>query len=144
MPAGQRWSVWIPALILECIMFALTAVRAWQYSKDGMQIPIVKALYRDGFQYFIGIMLCTLLPLLVWCVAPPTLVALPKYGTMAIINVLGFRIVLNLRAYCANPSNLTTFQEYEMQDHHTCVGYTDLTRVIRTRSDNSSVTWAGP
>ncbi|KAG8714460.1 hypothetical protein FRC09_017588 [Ceratobasidium sp. 395] len=50
------WSVWIPALILECIMFALTAVRAWQYSKDGMQIPIVKALYRDGFQYFIGIM----------------------------------------------------------------------------------------
>ncbi|KAG9114448.1 hypothetical protein FRC07_007647, partial [Ceratobasidium sp. 392] len=50
------WSVWIPALILECIIFALTAIRAWQYSNDGMQIPIVHALYRDGFQYFIGIM----------------------------------------------------------------------------------------
>ncbi|KAG9085954.1 hypothetical protein FRC06_003346 [Ceratobasidium sp. 370] len=65
-----------------CIIFALTAVRAWQYAADGMQLPIVHALYKDGFQYFIGIMLCTLFPSLVWSIAPPTLVALPKYGTM--------------------------------------------------------------
>ncbi|KAG9080620.1 hypothetical protein FS749_007955 [Ceratobasidium sp. UAMH 11750] len=62
---------------------------------------------------------------------------------LAIINVLGFRIVLNLRAYCANPSNLTTFQEFELQDQRTCVGFAGLGQPVPTSSSDSSVTWAG-
>ncbi|KAG9093037.1 hypothetical protein FRC06_011706 [Ceratobasidium sp. 370] len=41
--------------------------------------------------------LCSIFPLIVWLAGPSTLVAMPKYFTMAVVNVMGFRLVLNLR-----------------------------------------------
>lgn len=111
---GYFWLIWVPALVLECIIFTLTAIRAWQDSTTDLQPPIMRTLYRDGFQYFIVIMLCTSFPLVVWSAAPPTLAALPKYVTMGIVNVMAFRLVLNLRAHGKMPNGPTTFDEYEL------------------------------
>ncbi|QRV96112.1 hypothetical protein RhiJN_24130 [Ceratobasidium sp. AG-Ba] len=75
------WTIWIPAILLECMIFTLTAIRAWQLSHSPiarMQLPLVKTLYRDGFQYFIVIVLCSFFPLFVWVKAPMSLAAMPN------------------------------------------------------------------
>ncbi|KAG8717797.1 hypothetical protein FRC08_006630 [Ceratobasidium sp. 394] len=118
----SRWAVWIPAVILECFIFTITAIRAWQYSTSAVayiQLPLVRTLYRDGFQYFIVIMLCSFFPLFVWAKAPMSLAALPKYVTMGIVNVMASRIILNTRAYSRNPNNLAYFDEYELPSRET-------------------------
>ncbi|CEL54322.1 hypothetical protein RSOLAG1IB_06972 [Rhizoctonia solani AG-1 IB] len=108
------WITWVPALLLETFIFGLTAYKAWTYSREQMIVPVARTLYRDGFQYYIVILLCSLFPLLVWTEAPSTLDAMPKYAGMAIVNVMGFRLVLNLRHYSSEPADASTFESYEM------------------------------
>ncbi|CAE6469176.1 unnamed protein product [Rhizoctonia solani] len=111
---GYFWLTWVPALALETLVFGLTAYKAWLYSQEQMNVPVARTLYRDGFQYYIVVMLCTLFPLLVWTEAPSTLHAMPKYAGMAIINVMGFRLVLNLRQHSLANARVSTFESYEM------------------------------
>ncbi|QRV90139.1 dephospho-CoA kinase [Ceratobasidium sp. AG-Ba] len=89
------WAVWIPPIIFEAIIFTLTVIKAIEHRNKNLKTPVAYTLYR--FLYFIVISLCSIFPLIVWLVGPPTLVAMPKYFTMAIVNVMGFRLVLNLR-----------------------------------------------
>ncbi|CAE6457532.1 unnamed protein product [Rhizoctonia solani] len=70
--------------------------------------------YISGFQYYIVIILCSLFPLLVWTSAPSTLNAMPKYAGMAIVNVMGFRLVLNLRRHTLESMRISVFESYEM------------------------------
>ncbi|QRW04349.1 dephospho-CoA kinase [Ceratobasidium sp. AG-Ba] len=86
-----------PPIIFEAIIFTLTVIKAIEHRNKNLKTPVAYTLYRDGFLYFIVISLCSIFPLIVWLVGPPTLVAMPKYFTMAIVNVMGFRLVLNLR-----------------------------------------------
>ncbi|KEP46762.1 dephospho-CoA kinase [Rhizoctonia solani 123E] len=91
------WTVWIPPIIFEVIIFTLTIIKAIEHRHKNVKTPVAYILYRDGFLYFLVIMMCSIFPLIVWLVGPPTLVAMPKYFTQAVVNVMGFRLVLNLR-----------------------------------------------
>ncbi|KAF8746992.1 hypothetical protein RHS02_00426, partial [Rhizoctonia solani] len=108
------WVTWLPALFLETFLFGLTAYKAWTYSREKMVVPVARTLYRDGFQYYIVILLCSLFPLLVWTEAPSTLDAMPKYAGMAIVNVMGFRLVLNLRQHSSETGRASIYESYEM------------------------------
>ncbi|KAJ1307978.1 hypothetical protein OPQ81_002053 [Rhizoctonia solani] len=70
---------------------------AIEHRHKNVKTPVAYTLYRDGFLYFVVIMMCSIFPLIVWLAGPPTLVAMPKYFTQAVVNVMGFRLVLNLR-----------------------------------------------
>ncbi|CUA70844.1 hypothetical protein RSOLAG22IIIB_04326 [Rhizoctonia solani] len=91
------WTVWIPPIIFEVIIFTLTIIKAIEHRHKNVKTPVAYTLYRDGFLYFIVIMICSIFPLIVWVAGPPTLVAMPKYFTQALVNIMGFRLVLNLR-----------------------------------------------
>ncbi|KAG9123705.1 hypothetical protein FRC07_014220 [Ceratobasidium sp. 392] len=91
------WTVWIPPITFEVVIFTLTVIKAVEHRHRNVKTPVAYTLYRDGFLYFIVISLCSIFPLIVWLAGPPTLVAMPKYFTMAVVNVMGFRLVLNLR-----------------------------------------------
>ncbi|CAE7176206.1 unnamed protein product [Rhizoctonia solani] len=91
------WTVWIPPIFFEVIIFSLTIIKAIEHRHKNVKTPVAYTLYRDGFLYFVVIMMCSIFPLIVWLAGPPTLVAMPKYFTQAIVNVMGFRLVLNLR-----------------------------------------------
>ncbi|CEL55826.1 hypothetical protein RSOLAG1IB_01838 [Rhizoctonia solani AG-1 IB] len=91
------WAVWIPPIVFELIIFSLTIIKAVEHRHKNVKTPVAYTLYRDGFLYFVIIMMCSIFPLIVWLAGPPTLVAMPKYFTMAVVNVMGFRLVLNLR-----------------------------------------------
>ncbi|KAH7341343.1 hypothetical protein B0J17DRAFT_256913 [Rhizoctonia solani] len=91
------WTVWIPPILFELIIFTLTIIKAIEHRHKNVKTPVAYTLYRDGFLYFLIIMMCSIFPLIVWLAGPPTLVAMPKYFTQAVVNVMGFRLVLNLR-----------------------------------------------
>lgn len=91
------WTVWIPPILFELVIFSLTIIKAIEHRHRNVKTPVAYTLYRDGFLYFIVIMMCSIFPLIVWLAGPSTLVAMPKYFTQAIVNVMGFRLVLNLR-----------------------------------------------
>ncbi|KDN40740.1 hypothetical protein RSAG8_07915, partial [Rhizoctonia solani AG-8 WAC10335] len=91
------WTVWIPPILFEVIIFSLTIIKAIEHRDKNVKTPVAYILYRDGFLYFLIIMMCSIFPLIVWLVGPPTLVAMPKYFTQAVVNVMSFRLVLNLR-----------------------------------------------
>ncbi|ELU44166.1 dephospho-CoA kinase [Rhizoctonia solani AG-1 IA] len=85
---------WIPPIIFELIIFSLTIIKAIEHRHKNVKTPVAYTLYRDAN---IAISVCSIFPLVVWLAGPPTLVAMPKYFTMAVVNVMGFRLVLNLR-----------------------------------------------
>ncbi|QRV84000.1 dephospho-CoA kinase [Ceratobasidium sp. AG-Ba] len=91
------WTCWIPSLAFETILFVLTAIKAREHSKANFDTPILQILYRDGVVYFAIISCCCLFNMVVWIVAPLSLVALSKYFTLAIVPAMGARLVLNLR-----------------------------------------------
>lgn len=114
------WTVWLPPITFEAIIFTLTVVKAIEHRGRNVKTPVAYTLYRDGFLYFIVISMCSIFPLIVWLVGPPTLVAMPKYFTMAVVNVMGFRLVLNLRGLRGDrvmaSSGGATSDEMELSD----------------------------
>ncbi|KAJ1306088.1 hypothetical protein OPQ81_010800 [Rhizoctonia solani] len=91
------WMCWLPALVFECFVFILTLIKAIEHSKRKVNTPVVRVLYRDGIIYFIVISLCSMFNMMVWLLAPPTLVALSKYFVLCVVPTMGARLVLNLR-----------------------------------------------
>lgn len=91
------WTCWLPALVFEFFIFVLTLIKAIEHSKKKINTPVVHVLYRDGIIYFIVISICSTFNMMVWLLAPPTLVALSKYFVLSIVPTMGARLVLNLR-----------------------------------------------
>ncbi|KAG8958039.1 hypothetical protein FRC03_009523 [Tulasnella sp. 419] len=89
--------VWIPALLYEAVLFAMTSVKAFQFHKKNMMMPVARILYRDGIFYFLVIAACMIFNVLAWTVFPPTLVAIAKYFGFSMVNTMGSKLVLNLR-----------------------------------------------
>ncbi|KAB5591497.1 hypothetical protein CTheo_5054 [Ceratobasidium theobromae] len=132
------WTVWLPPIIFEIIIFSLTIIKAVEHRHKNVKTPVAYILYRDGFFYFLIIMsaydrtcricrqidgaglVCSIFPLITWLAGPPTLVAMPKYFTQAIVNVMGFRLVLNLRGLRGDrimpSSGGVTSDEMELSD----------------------------
>ncbi|KAG8954746.1 hypothetical protein FRC04_011179 [Tulasnella sp. 424] len=90
--------VWVPPLILEFVLFALTVAKAFQQNRRVISsMPIAYVLYRDGALYFIVITLCSIFNLIVWKWLPLSYFALAKYFTLGLVNAMASRMVLNLR-----------------------------------------------
>ncbi|KAG8929109.1 hypothetical protein FRC02_005980 [Tulasnella sp. 418] len=95
---GWFYWVWIPPLLLEVVLFAMTMAKAIRYHKGVVEImPVARVLYRDGIMYFLVIVGCTAINVTAWAALPPTLVALAKYFGFAVVNAMGCKLILNLR-----------------------------------------------
>ncbi|CAE6466556.1 unnamed protein product, partial [Rhizoctonia solani] len=92
------WSCWVPPLLLEIVLFSLSCIQAFRAGKFTARTPIIHVLFRDGALHFIVILACSVFNMVAWIVAPPTLVALAKYFSLAMVNVMISRMVLNLRS----------------------------------------------
>ncbi|CAE6354585.1 unnamed protein product [Rhizoctonia solani] len=92
------WSCWIPPLLLEIVLFTLSCIQALRAGKFTPRTPIIHVLFRDGALHFVVILACSIFNMITWLVAPPTLVALAKYFSLAMANVMISRLVLNLRS----------------------------------------------
>lgn len=90
------WTIWLPSIVFETVIFGLTALKAIQHSKKKVETPILTVLYRDGFLYFIFICLNSFLNLLIWAVAPEGYVILFKFFSTSICAVAGAHLILDL------------------------------------------------
>ncbi|CAE6524603.1 unnamed protein product [Rhizoctonia solani] len=83
------WTCWVPPLLLEIVLFSLSCIQAFQAGKFTARTPIIHVLFRDA---------CSVFNMITWIVAPPNLVALAKYFSLGMVNVMISRMVLNLRS----------------------------------------------
>ncbi|OCH94498.1 hypothetical protein OBBRIDRAFT_123301 [Obba rivulosa] len=95
------WSIWLPGLLLETTIFCLTIATLrhhdlrWRFLTNK---PIVYTLYRDGTVYFVVAMFSSLFNIFVWvCYADSVKNMLSNTFTLSLINVVGQRLVLDLR-----------------------------------------------
>ncbi|QRW24708.1 hypothetical protein RhiXN_11620 [Rhizoctonia solani] len=97
-------AVWAAPLGFEILIFAMTLHKCLEHAKtQQLQVPLLRTLYRDGFLYFLVIVVMRILNLALWIVAPVSLIYLGLYFIWALITLLISRLLLNLR----NVSNHT-------------------------------------
>ncbi|QRW25374.1 dephospho-CoA kinase [Rhizoctonia solani] len=139
------WTCWLPALIFELFVFVMTSlknkgsvfqvIKAIEHSKNKVNTPVVRVLYRDGIIYFIVISLCSMFNMMVWLLAPPTLVALSKYFVLCIVPTMGARLVLNLRGSRREDLMPTNSGKTTSDDHY---GYEMSAKISSNRSHNGT------
>jgi len=93
---------WIPILAFETLLCVLALFRGFQTLRSGGSLFIsgrhlVITLIRDSILYFFVIGATYLCSLLVWMLAPVTLLEVPIGFTLAMSCVLANRVVLNVR-----------------------------------------------
>jgi hypothetical protein len=94
------WALWLPNIVFEVAVFALTLAKAWQHTNvERAATPILNTLYRDGFLYFGVVFLTSMFNLLIWSptITPFTLSLLAKVFTSCAVVTCGSRLVLDLR-----------------------------------------------
>ncbi|CAE6495867.1 unnamed protein product [Rhizoctonia solani] len=91
-------AVWAAPLGFEILIFAMTLHKCLEHAKtQQLQVPLLRTLYRDGFLYFLVIVVMRILNLALWIVAPVSLIYLGLYFIWALITLLISRLLLNLR-----------------------------------------------
>ncbi|CAE7155760.1 unnamed protein product [Rhizoctonia solani] len=91
-------AVWAAPLGFEILIFAMTLYKCLEHAKSQqLQVPLLRTLYRDGFLYFLVIVVMRVLNLALWIVAPVSLIYLGLYFIWALITLFISRLLLNLR-----------------------------------------------
>ncbi|KAH9950720.1 hypothetical protein B0H21DRAFT_863520 [Amylocystis lapponica] len=98
------WTAWLPSVVFETLLFSLTVFAMIRQDPRKSFSSLSILLYRDGMLYFVAVTLCSLFSLLVWALAGPTFLGLARYFALAMVNIAGSRLVLNLKGYTASQS----------------------------------------
>ncbi|KAI1798281.1 hypothetical protein LXA43DRAFT_21471 [Ganoderma leucocontextum] len=98
------WSIWLPSITFETLLFGLTIKAMFHEGQRRSLTSLSLLLYRDGMLYFVAVTLCSLFSLMVWALAGPDLLGLARYFALAMVNIAGSRLILNLKAYAATRS----------------------------------------
>jgi len=105
VPSGvpkHFYMFWIPLLAYECILCALALIKGFQTFRNRGSLfqngrHLVAILVRDSLLYFFVICATYLTILLVWLLAPTSLLEVPVGFSVAMSCVLANRVVLNVR-----------------------------------------------
>ncbi|KAG9081904.1 hypothetical protein FS749_007293, partial [Ceratobasidium sp. UAMH 11750] len=155
-------AVWAAPLGFEIVIFGMTLYKCLEHAKSQqLHTPLLKTLYRDGFLYFLIIVVIRILNLALWIVAPPSLIYLGLYFIWSLITLLISRLLLNLRNVSSysqwqaetNVRGLTNMQFAPRTDLDavpnktttTTTGYTNSTRltdVLEWLEDEKEEGWA--
>ncbi|TDL16555.1 hypothetical protein BD410DRAFT_888459 [Rickenella mellea] len=114
------WTIWLPSLVLEGLLFFLTLWKAYEDSLRDNYSPITHILFRDGILYFFSITGCSALSMFVWLFGSPLMVGLVRYWAFAVVNVAGSRLVLSLKT---NARDILTFRQQGIIETHASWGH---------------------
>ncbi|KAH9849414.1 hypothetical protein C2E23DRAFT_391240 [Lenzites betulinus] len=105
------WAIWLPSVFFETLLFGLTITAMIYQGQNHSLTTLSLLLYRDGMLYFVAVTFCSLFSLMVWALAGPDLLGLARYFALAMVNIAGARLILNLKAYAAsrNPDDDLTW-----------------------------------
>jgi len=106
------WTLWIPSVVLETFLFILTVNSAHKYAENSGFISLYAILFRDGIVHFFAVSLCSIFSLVVWSTAGPTLIGIARFFALCMVNVVGSRLILNLKLHAQSQHALP---EHEYQ-----------------------------
>ncbi|KAF8310475.1 hypothetical protein DL93DRAFT_2230251 [Clavulina sp. PMI_390] len=101
------WTIWIPSLLAEIIMFGMTVNKAYfKLQRTGL----VKVLLMDGLLWFIVLMSMRVANLVMFTLGNSSTVYKPLFLLIGLGSSLISRVILNLRGY-TTPSTAFTSHE---------------------------------
>ncbi|EJD40951.1 hypothetical protein AURDEDRAFT_169928 [Auricularia subglabra TFB-10046 SS5] len=93
-------AAWVPSLILQTILFAMTLYKLWELRVNGIKASgILNVFVRDGAMFFAMIFAATLMNALTAAIAPLPLLEIGGPWLIAIYGIATSRLILNLREY---------------------------------------------
>ncbi|KAF9465437.1 hypothetical protein BDZ94DRAFT_1320256 [Collybia nuda] len=103
------WSIWVPTLVVESVLFIITVYSAAnRFSNCKNFGTFYHSLFRDGIVYFLVIICSTMAALIVWAEAPHTLNELARPFSLCVVTVVGSRLTLNLKLLVLEESQATS------------------------------------
>jgi len=92
------WVYWLPMLIMEIVMFGLSAIRSAESMRSRMRLPfIMSVLFRDSVIYFAGVMGSVVVNFVVWKAARQQLFTAVLPIAFAMHSIIGCRMLLNIQ-----------------------------------------------
>ncbi|EJU05070.1 hypothetical protein DACRYDRAFT_114353 [Dacryopinax primogenitus] len=100
------WLIWPFLILVESIVCTMITYKTWKYVRSGVRTPLLSAILRDGWMYYIAMLLGEIANLISFSVAPDPLYFFAVFPFWAISTVVTSTIYLNLR-------NVTTPTEWD-------------------------------
>jgi len=118
--ASNFYMFWIPLLAFECLLCGLALIKGFQTLRNRRSVLssgrfLIRILVRDSIVYFLAICATYLSSLLIWMLAPITLMEVPVGFTLAMSCVLANRVLFNVREV---GSKVKTFSESRRPVNH--------------------------
>ncbi|KAF7352349.1 hypothetical protein MVEN_01198600 [Mycena venus] len=94
----------VPSFVLAVIMFTMTLRKcgATILSLGRGRAPVIELFLRDGVFWFLALVLVSIVEIVLWDRARPTLAQIPVVPATSLIAVIGARIVLNIKYVASN------------------------------------------
>ncbi|CAA7268893.1 unnamed protein product [Cyclocybe aegerita] len=127
VPSGVSdtfYTFWIPMLAYEFLLCMLALIRGFQTFKTNGSLfqsgrQLVGILVRDSVLYFLVICSTYLTCMLVWLLAPTSLLEVPVGFSVAMSCVLANRVVLNVRKVSRDVDTTRFTSQKPLQSNHT-------------------------
>ncbi|EJU05071.1 hypothetical protein DACRYDRAFT_20618 [Dacryopinax primogenitus] len=91
------WMDWPFLILVESIVCTMITYKTWEHTQSGVRTPLLSALLRDGWIYYVAMLLGEIANLINFLVAPDALYFFAVFPFWALSTVLASRIYLNLR-----------------------------------------------
>ncbi|EJU05069.1 hypothetical protein DACRYDRAFT_114352 [Dacryopinax primogenitus] len=100
------WVDWPSMILVESIVCAMITYKTGEHARSGARTPLLSAMLRDGWIYYIAMLLGEITNLINFTVAPDSLYFFALFPFSALSTVVTSRIYLSLR-------NVTNPKEWE-------------------------------
>jgi len=94
----------VPPFVTAVLMFLMTAYKCGStlIALGHTRTPIIAVFMRDGVFWFLTLLLVSIVEIVLWDRARPTLAQIPVVPSTAFIAIIGARVVLNIKYVASN------------------------------------------
>ncbi|KAJ7887556.1 hypothetical protein B0H14DRAFT_2695236 [Mycena olivaceomarginata] len=94
----------VPSFLMAVVMFVMTLRKcgATILALGSGRTPVIALFLRDGVFWFLALVLVSIVEIILWDRARPTLAQVPVIPSTSLIAVIGARVVLNLKYMASN------------------------------------------
>ncbi|KAF7356949.1 Ribosomal-protein-alanine acetyltransferase [Mycena venus] len=94
----------VPPFVTAVLMFLMTAFKCGTtlMTHGPGKTPIIAVFMRDGVFWFLALLLVSIVEIVLWDRARPTLAQIPVVPSTAFIAIIGARVVLNIKHVASN------------------------------------------
>ncbi|KAJ7027896.1 hypothetical protein C8F04DRAFT_1292195 [Mycena alexandri] len=120
----------VPVFIVAVTMFSMTLYKCGStlVALGLGRTPMIALFMRDGVFWFLSLLVLSLVEIIIWARARPTLAQIPVVPATACVAVIGARVVLNIKQLASKPSISATITTTEM--HSMPVGHTNKRTIV--------------